>query len=429
MKKFNLLDSWQYFNHNTKRQLISSAIVGLTFEGVILVLFNLYVLRLGYGPEFVGVANGAGLITFAVVSLVVGLIGVGDRVRRLMLIGLVVVAVGALLLPLAEFTTGLWRNGLVIGSNVTYHIGVSFYFVCSVPFVMRNTTGRDHVDVMALESAAFSLSAFTGSVLGGFMPEWLASAFSVGLDSPLPYRIVFVMTAVLLLPAVFAMWGTDSDLIRIENEPPTQTASESNTASIAGPARLFVIFIIVMTLVRIIQSMGMNVSFTFFNVYFDEGLNIAPRIIGLISGCARLLGAALVIMMPRMVRRWGSEPTLIAVALIGSCGILLLGYGPVWWLAGVGQLVALSMNSIRFTLFTSYVMGETPMRWHSLMAGLNETTGGLGFAAMSLLGGFLITSYGYRTLFLTGAILLAAGTLIFWLYVWRYPEGSVPATV
>ena len=70
------------------------------------------------------------------------------------------------------------------------------------------------------------------------------------------------------------------------------------------------------------------------------------------------------------------------------------------------------------------------MRWHSLMAGLNETTGGIGFAAMALLGGFIITAYGYQTLFATGGILLVLGILIFWLYVRRNPQQleTIPKT-
>ncbi len=424
LKNWRDWERWQYFNHNTRQLLIASGIVGLTFEGIIVVLYNLYVLRLGYGPEFIGVANSAGLLTFAIVSLIVGFVGVGKRVRQLMIWGLIIIIFGITLLPLAEIAPPEWQSVLVIGCTIAYHTGVSCYFVSVPPFIMHNTIGKEHLDVLAVESTAFSISAFTGSILGGFIPQWLAPLLSVSTDDPAPFRWTFILTIVLIVPAIVAMIRTDSEIVRRDlpekaKDDSTEQNSGGNTA--VTPARLFITFVIIMTLVRIIQSAGMNTSFTYFNVYFDNQLQIDTRIIGLITGGARLLGAALVFSMPAIVRRWGEESVLIVVSLLGAAGILLLGYSPVWWLAGLGQLIALGMNSIRFTLFTSYVMEESPMRWHSLMAGLNETTGGLGFASMALLGGYIITSRGYATLFLIGAILLAIGTVIFWIYIRLYP--------
>ena len=418
-------ERWKYFNQNTRRLLFASAFVGLTYEGIVIVLYNLYVLRLGYGPEFIGIANSAGLLTFAITSLIVGLIGVGKRVRQLMIWGLVVIIGGIALLPVAEIAPQSWQATLVVGCNILYHIGVSCYFVSVPPFIMHNTSSKEHLDVLAVESTAFSISAFTGSVLGGFIPQWLAPTLSVSSDHPAPFRWTFILAMFLLVPAIVALFGTDSQVIR--RDVPKQSAVEKqdvggNTA--VTPTRLFITFVIIMTLVRIIQSAGMNTSFTYFNVYFDNQLGIDTRIIGLITGAARLLGAGLVFSMPIVVRRWGEEAVLIVISLVGAGGLLLLGYSPVWWMAGVGQLIALGMNSMRFTLFTSYVMEESPMRWHSLMAGLNETTGGLGFASMALLGGYIITSQGYATLFLSGAVLLALGTMIFWIYVRLYPSTS-----
>ena len=283
MNEMQELNSWQYFNRNTKRLLIGSAFVGLTFEGIVLVLFNLYVLRLGYGPEFIGIVNAAGLITFAVVSLLVGLYGEGTRVRRLMLVGLVIIAVGVLLLPVAELTTGSLQRLLIISCNIAYHIGVSCYFVSVPPFIMHNTAGREHINVLSVESAAFSISAFTGSLLGGFLPTWLGAFLNVGSESPVPYRIAFLLTTILLIPPVLIMWGTDSNVIRVDTTVKKPEPNESNRVDISGPARVFVIFVIVMTLVRIIQSAGMNTSFTFFNVYFDEELNISTGLIGLFN--------------------------------------------------------------------------------------------------------------------------------------------------
>ncbi|MEM7802377.1 MAG: MFS transporter [Chloroflexota bacterium] len=411
---------FQHFNRNTYRILINSAILGFAFEGMANVLYNLYILRLGYDPEFVGIANAAGLIAFAVASLLVGFFGFGTRVRLMIILGQLVISAGFFMMPLAESVSQALQPTVIMGSNIVFHIGVAMNFVCVPPFIMNNSVGREHTNILSVESAIFSLSTFAGSLFGGYFPEWIAPVLNVGSGDPTPFRLAFIVAGILVIPVFFVMLGTDNRVLRAEviELDPEEGAEPSMPVS-PGPriARVFLSFAIMVTIVRIIQSMGLNVSFTFFNVYFDEGLNISSGTIGFFTGFARLLGAVLVLSIPWMVRRWGMERTIIVVSLLGAGGMFLLGISQVWWVAGIGQLIALGLNSMRFTLFTSYIMEETPMRWHSLMAGLNETTGGIGFAIMSLVGGYMITNYGYTALFSTGAGLLVLGTLIFLLYV------------
>ena len=71
------------FNRDVWLVLITWALMGFAYTGVFLVLFNLYLLRLGYGPEFVGIVNGVGLIA-ALVSLPAGALGKRWGSRRLL---------------------------------------------------------------------------------------------------------------------------------------------------------------------------------------------------------------------------------------------------------------------------------------------------------------------------------------------------------
>ena len=46
--------------------LVSWTVLGFAYFGIYPVLFNLYLLRLGYGFEFVGLINGLGMIAFTI---------------------------------------------------------------------------------------------------------------------------------------------------------------------------------------------------------------------------------------------------------------------------------------------------------------------------------------------------------------------------
>ena len=127
-------------NKNVRLYLVSVALVGFTVDGGIYsVLFNLYLLRLGYGPEFVGLINSAGLLIFALVSLPAGVIGGRWGSRRTMITGLGLMLLGCSVLPLAEFSPAGWQAGWLLTSYVVIFLGLSLYFVNTAPFLMSNT--------------------------------------------------------------------------------------------------------------------------------------------------------------------------------------------------------------------------------------------------------------------------------------------------
>ncbi|MFQ5794339.1 MAG: MFS transporter [Candidatus Bipolaricaulia bacterium] len=98
------LHTLRLFSRDVRLYLITTVLLGFTiFGGIYSVLLNLYLLRLGYGPEFVGLFNAVGLLTFAVFSLPAGALGGRWGSRRTLIAGLGLTSVGLGVLPLAEF--------------------------------------------------------------------------------------------------------------------------------------------------------------------------------------------------------------------------------------------------------------------------------------------------------------------------------------
>lgn len=92
------------FNRDVRLVLFSQALLGFTiFGGVYTVLLNLYLLRLGYGPQLIGQVNAVGALSFALLSMPAGVLANRWGARRSMIVGTVVAALGFGLLPLGEF--------------------------------------------------------------------------------------------------------------------------------------------------------------------------------------------------------------------------------------------------------------------------------------------------------------------------------------
>ena len=70
---------WQklrLLNRDVRLYMAARTLIGLTVRGgVYAVVLNLYLLRLGYGPELIGLVNGAGSAVIALLSLPIGALG------------------------------------------------------------------------------------------------------------------------------------------------------------------------------------------------------------------------------------------------------------------------------------------------------------------------------------------------------------------
>ncbi|PLS82905.1 MAG: hypothetical protein CYG59_02685, partial [Chloroflexi bacterium] len=101
----------QRFSRPVRLYLVSSALFGFSiFGGIYTLLLNLYLVRLGYGPDFVGVVNASGMLALALFSLPAGALGTRYGSRRGLIVGLSLIVIGLGLLPGAERIRASFRS-------------------------------------------------------------------------------------------------------------------------------------------------------------------------------------------------------------------------------------------------------------------------------------------------------------------------------
>ena len=390
------------FNRDVRLYLITTMLIGLTVDGgIYTVLFNLYLLRLGYGPEFVGLINGAGMLVFALICLPAGTFGGRWGNRRMMIVGLSLLVIGCGLLPFAESRTENWQAGWLFITWCLAFIGFAMYFVNTAPFAMKIAHQRERSHVFSVQAALWSLAGFAGSLVGGFLPGIFAIYLGVSLDQAAPYRYSLLAAGLLLIPSVLAIAAT--------REGPTQPIQERSVKGEASPLRL----IAFLTLIRLLVVTGVGTLFTFFNVYMDAGLHISTVHIGVLSAIGRLLSIPTALIVPLLTARWGNGHIAAWASLGTAIGMLPLILISHWSAAGLGFIGVLALTSIRYPAFLVYTMEVVSPARRGTMSGAGEMASGLSFSAMALGGGYIIKAFGYRSFFLTGASLTVIGTLSF----------------
>ena len=402
---------------NPQARIFFAVIVGLSLvvDGLYSVLLNLYLLRLEYGIEFIGLVNAVSLLTFGLASLPAGILGSRLSTTGLMKFGVFVSLVGGLLLPMAEWLPPGWREAGLVATPALMFGGFAFFFVNGAPFLINVVDDAYKNHAFALKAAHWSLAGFAGSLIGGLLPGAIAGMNNWTLNDPEPFRTTFALATVVL--ALSAALSLRLRPLPPRAKPTSQESAKDRDRGRNGWASSILMLIVAMTVIRLFQVAGSATAMVYFNVYMDQHLAESTALIGTMAAIGRLTGVPTALLTPFLVQRWGNVRVVIGASMVATLCLIPMALVEHWLAASFGYIGAISMMSVRYTAFVVYMLDLVPRAQQSVMAGSGEAAAGLSFAMMALGGGLLLTAFTFRDLFLLGALVSFIGTVAFWLYV------------
>ena len=404
---------------NPQARLFFIVLVGMCFvvDGVYTVLLNLYMLRLGYGTEFIGLVNAVGLLTFACVSLPAGILGSRLSTTLLMKAGAAISVFGGLLLPQAELLPPGLREGWLVAFDALMLAGFSLFFVNGAPYLLNVVDTAYKHRAFALKTAGWSLAGFAGSLLGGVLPGLIAAPLGATLAEPAPYRLTLTMAGgVMALAALCLLRVRPLPVVAEPAAAEMPKERPRRRLSLASP--VFIVIVIgIMTFIRLFQVAGTATAMVYFNVYMDQQLAVSTALIGAVAAVGRLTGVPTALLTPALINRWGIVKVVLWGSLLTALCLLPMALVEHWLAAAIGFIGTLALTSIRYASFVVYILDLVPKAQQPIMAGSGEMAAGLSFAMMALGGGLLLTTFTFRDLFLLGTFTALIGTALFWLYI------------
>ncbi len=404
-------------NRDTRLIVGSYAPICLAAFGVWGVLLNLYLLRLGYGPDFVGLVNGAGLVTGAAACLPAAALGRRRGCRPASVAGMVLGTLAALLLPLAQWVPADLRSAWLIALYALYCLGGwGLYRVNSVPLLMQVASEEERNLAFSLMKAFISGGIFLGAIVAGFLPALLASALGTTLAEPTPFAL-----SLLLGPLGF---GVGAAMLLATERVRTPVVSAAATAT--APGRWSAAGVMgAMAAVIALMYAGYGCINTFYNVYLDEALRVSTAAIGTTMAIGGLIGVPAAMAAPLALSRLGNRKTYAGSYLgVMVCG-LALGLTGNFAVAAVAYLAVRALQSLAEPGIIVLQMTVVPEDQRTTMSAVATMAEVLGTAALAFGGGQIIVGAGYRALFLTGAALVLAGVAWFTYYFGRR-QSDVP---
>ena len=406
------LKALRLFNRNVRLFLVFGVLFGFGLWGIFLVLNSLYVLRLGYGPDTVGLLYAVGSATGAVFALAAGALAQRWGARRTLIAGLGVHAASVVLMPLGVFSSETWQLGWILAMWVLYGIGSGAFAATYPAFLTGSTDEEERAHAFSVWAGLVSLAAFAGGLVGGALPELFGRALGLPLDHAATFRYPLLIAGLLYVLGVLVMLAT------------REVASDARqvTRKEVGPAPFGLIGLLAAT--SLLWMTGEAVVLSFYNVYLDDGLRVPTMLIGTLWAAGQLLGGLASLAAPFLMARWGKRRAIVLGALGIAAGLLPLALIPHWSAAGLGYVGLTVMTAITYASFLVFSQEAVAPGWRTTMAGATGVTYGVSNLVTGLGGGYAITALGYRPLFGLTAILPAAAALLFWTY-FRVPRGKM----
>ena len=390
------------FGRDTRLLIAATGLFALPFYGIQMVLRVLYVLRLGHGPEYVGLFSSVGAFAYMGMGLPSGALGRRFGIRRTMLVGGVITVIGMALLPLTEFLPSWAQDAWPIVSQVIRTTGWSMFNVNLIPALTAATAAAQRSRAYSLNGMLKGLGTFVGTIFGGVLPGLFGRLLSQSLDVPRPYGVGLWVAAAISLAALVP-------LLRV-SKLEAQTVEER--AEVQRPFPLLAVGLMVLHVY--LGHGGWAIRQAFASAYMDTDLLLPALAIGLVTGLGQFAATLTPLLNPRLARRWGEGWTLVVTALGTGVSLLPMALFSHWSAVAVGSIGVLSLSAMWMPALHVFQMEQVEPRWRSLAYGALSMAMGFSFASTSLLGGYVISRAGYRTLFAIGAGISVARAGLMW---------------
>jgi len=378
---------------------------GFMFSGVSDAILNLFFVRMGFGPRFVGISMATAAFGYALAALPAAVVSRRLGTRRAMIVGLLGWVAGMAALSLADRLPPAWQQPWILATRLFAISAYALNGVSQLPFLVRLTTPQERPHAFALLWSLNPLGAVLGSLVGGLLPGLFARVMNTSLQQPRPYGYALAVGLLVHLPMIWALFTLPKDSPRTRQQ---------KGAADTSPAPYFLFGVII--LICLLRVGGEFTARTFFNVYMDRALRVSTARIGAAMALANLLTIPAPLVTPLLVQKLGKVRTMVAGVLGVAASILVLGLSGHWVLAACAFVSTTLLAAMARSVWTLLSQEAAAPEWRSIVSGLSNLATGLGAALTSAAGGYMVTELGYGATFVMGATLVALGALVFWAY-------------
>jgi MFS family permease len=364
-------------------------------------MFNLYLLDLHFTDRAIGLVGGASKLGSVAGTLPAGLLARRFGMRPMLIICFVAApALGAL----RALTTG---EHALIGLGFVDGLAMCMWGVCFLPAVARTTTPENRTSGFSLIFSTAIGTAILGSVLCGFLPQWLT-----GMGFAMPP--VEAKRLILLVSCGIAAIGLVPTLrmrlpLPLLTPPPENASRHREWRQLLKMDPFLLRFLPVMALWTVVLT-----SFTpFANVYLSRNLRVPLSRLGLIFSAAQVIQFCVTMLTPKLFRAVGLINGIVTTQLVTAVALVCLAATHDVQLAVPLYLGFFAMLWMSSPGLYNLMMSKVPDEQHSAAASMTLFCNALVGAGSTAGAGILFARFGYPPVLVGIAGMAVIAALLF----------------
>ncbi|MBN1535599.1 MAG: MFS transporter [Anaerolineales bacterium] len=397
------------FSPNARLYLYSVIIFGAAI-GVYRLLFNFYVLSLGYDEALLGTMittyNLAALIAALPMGYLADVLGrknsllIAYALETLSIIGMV-----------------FWHSEIAFFTiNVVSGVAISLSSVTMSPFLMENSNEHERTYLfsfgMGLQMAMGSL----GNWVGGYLPTWVAQSQGVTPTSSIAYGgalfLIGLFSSLGLLPLSFL------------KTPKLGRAEQTIFAPISYASKHPVLLGKLVT-PMLITSLGAGLIMPFMNVFYRQVYNQSDQVIGGLFAWGSLAMGIGLLIAPPLADRLGKIQLVVITQALSIPFLVMMGFAPWFFASAAAYYIRLALMNMSSPVYDTYVMEHVEPSARAMVASLVSMSWNFGWTFSPSISGWLQVRYGFAPPIIGTIILYCISIYLYWAFFWkRMPTGS-----
>ena len=399
------------FRPNARLYLVYAIIAGAAM-GIFRLLFNFYVLSLGYDEKLLGNLVTTSSITALIFALPMGYLAdiLGRKASLLISAIMVCLSVGMMVLfPVPA---------ILYAMNILSGVAQSLAGVTMSPFLMENSSERERTYLFSFSSGLQMVSASVGNWIGGYLPSWVANILNVEPTSSQAYGGSILVVAFTLGIGIIPLL-----LIRMPRLPHSErTVFAPFSYAAKNPKKLTQLI-----LPMLITSLGAGLIMPFMNVFFRNQYGQSDQVIGVLFAWGSLAMGLGLLIAPPLADRMGKIQLVVVSQALSIPFLILLGFSPVFWISAAAYYIRVALMNMSSPVYQTFVMEQVEPSSRAMVASLVSMAWNFGWALSPTISGSLQVKYGFGPSFLGTIILYTISVFLYWYFWWRKPKVRQPA--
>lgn len=392
------LDRVGSFHWNARMYLLHAVIFGAAM-GVRRLIFNFFVLSLGYDEGLLGTLITVNNLTALIAALPMGYLA--DRLgRKFSLIS------SAILVSLSVVIMVLIPTpAMFIFTNFIMGLGMSLSSVTMGPFLMENSGENERTYLFSFSSGLQMAAGFVGNWIGGYLPSWTGSYMQVDAVSSQAYGSALVVIAIVAAFGVIPL-----SLFRKNQLTTSQRSSIATYSYIKEHAGQLGKLVLPM----LVTSIGAGLIMPFMNVFFRNQHHQPDSVIGTIFAWGSLAMGVGLLIAPALADRIGKIRLVVITQAMSIPFLFLLGFSPWFWLSAGAYFFRLALMNMSGPVYQTFVMEEVEAQARATVASLVSMASSFGWAFSPMISGWIQVKYGFQPAFAITIIIYIISIFLYW---------------